>query len=291
MNLTKLKYFMAVCSQGSLSNASEYLHISQPTLSSVIKELEREYGVSLFMRHKSGMELTREGDILYKLAEDLIEKAKRADEKMRELGKERRRLTIGVPPMIGSLCLAKIFGEFIQDNPDIKIEIIESGREELLEEVRCERIDGAFIPHDLPVDDKYCPVHIGRLETVLCAYKDNPVLNYESISPKQLEGLDLVLFEDGFLHTEKIKRWFEMCGATPKILLQTSQLSTIVSIIREKTAVGFLFRELIFGHPELSARPLEAPMFTDVSFILKRGEYPTDALKRLSEFIKETKFF
>ena len=66
VNLVQLKYFQAVCSYRTVSNAAEYLHISQPSLSCAIKELESEFGVLLFRRHHRGMKLTSEGEVLYK---------------------------------------------------------------------------------------------------------------------------------------------------------------------------------------------------------------------------------
>jgi len=59
MNLNQLKYFSAVCTYQTISDAAAYLHISQPSLSSAIKELEKEFGVVLFRRHHRGMVLLR----------------------------------------------------------------------------------------------------------------------------------------------------------------------------------------------------------------------------------------
>ncbi len=64
MNLNQLKYFYAVCTYGSLSDVSEFLHISQPSLSSAIKALENEFGIVLFQRNHKGMKLTQAGNIL-----------------------------------------------------------------------------------------------------------------------------------------------------------------------------------------------------------------------------------
>ena len=63
MNLIQLKYFHAVCQFQTVSEAAEYLYISQPSLSNAIKELENEFGVALFRRHHRGMTLTEEGRV------------------------------------------------------------------------------------------------------------------------------------------------------------------------------------------------------------------------------------
>ena len=79
MNLTKLKYFHAICTFHSFSEAAEYLHISQPSLSNAIKELENEYGVSLFSRHYRGVSLTSEGQVLYNLSKDVLNRTEQAE--------------------------------------------------------------------------------------------------------------------------------------------------------------------------------------------------------------------
>ena len=92
MNLTQLKYFKAVCIYKTVSAAAEYLHISQPSLSNAIKEMEKEFGVSLFSRCHRGMVLTAEGKILFKMCDDVLERAEEMEKVMNDLGTERKRL-------------------------------------------------------------------------------------------------------------------------------------------------------------------------------------------------------
>ena len=68
MNLIQLRYFQAVCACGNLTQAAQQLHISQPSLSSAIQTLEKEFGVGLFVRQYRGVELTAEGEQLLKLS-------------------------------------------------------------------------------------------------------------------------------------------------------------------------------------------------------------------------------
>lgn len=69
MNFNQLKYFNTVAEQGSVSKAAELLHISQPSLSAAIKELEEEFGTTLFNRHYRGVALTREGNAMKRFIE------------------------------------------------------------------------------------------------------------------------------------------------------------------------------------------------------------------------------
>ena len=64
MKLTQLQYFMCISECGSFTKAAEQLHITQPSLSKAIAELEVEAGTTLLLRTKSGVQLTQEGQIV-----------------------------------------------------------------------------------------------------------------------------------------------------------------------------------------------------------------------------------
>ena len=84
MELRVLQYFLAVAQENSISGAAEFLHLSQPTLSRQLKELEEELGKQLFIRGNRGITLTEEGMILRKRAEEVIELIKKAEPKPRK---------------------------------------------------------------------------------------------------------------------------------------------------------------------------------------------------------------
>ena len=73
MELRVLRYFLEIAREGNMTHAAQRLHISQPTLSRQIKELEEELGKKLFIRSNYSMNLTEEGMLLRKRAEDILE--------------------------------------------------------------------------------------------------------------------------------------------------------------------------------------------------------------------------
>ena len=82
MELRVLQYFLAVAQENSISGAAEFLHLSQPTLSRQLKELEEELGKQLFIRGNRRITLTEEGMILRKRAEEVIELIKKAEDEI-----------------------------------------------------------------------------------------------------------------------------------------------------------------------------------------------------------------
>ncbi len=287
MNVTQLKYFHAVCTYHSVTGAAEYLHVSQPSLSNGIKELEREFGIVLFQRHHRGMTLTAEGEALYRVSGEILKNLEQAEDLMRGLGKERKRLRLGVPPMIGFLILPKIYRYFVPAEEQILLEITEGGRQELLQELRDERVDMVFLSHSDPFGREFTSLKVARLPIVCCAAKNAPLTELQFVSPADVAQTPLVLFKDSFFQTEKIKRWFADGGIAPNVVLQTEQLSTMLSMLSNDLAAGFMFRQLVDTNPNLIPIPTHDPLWAEVSLVWRSDAPFSDSMKRFVQYITE----
>lgn len=287
MNLNQLKYFYAVCTYGSLSDASEHLHISQPSLSSAIKALESEFGVALFSRSHYGMTLTSEGKTLLDLCSNLLSRAEQLENIMKDLGRERTRLRLGVPPMLGSLILARIFKDFCSLHPDIKLEIIEDGRTELLYKLSENQVDMIFLLQNNPLDSKFSSINVGQLEIVCCSAKEHLLAKNKTVSPQDLKDMPIVLFENSFFQTEKIKKWFTDKETEPNIIMQTKQLSTMLTLIRQNVAAGFIFSELARSNKEFVSISADPPMYADVSLVWNKDSYNFDSMGKFKKYVQD----
>lgn len=290
MNLTQLRYFQTVCQYGTVTQASQILHITQPSISSAIRELEEEFGVILFKRHYRGMTLTPEGEKLLNLAGKLLDEADSLCQMMSDIGKKRHLLRLGVPPMIGSLILPTIFQEFFLEHPDIQIQILESGRQDLLYRIQNDELDLAFLPHSGPLESEYHAAPVVLLETVCCVSKRHRLAGRSSVSVEELAEEKLVLFKDSFFQTAMIMARFSQIQKTPRVILQTSQLSTVTSMISSGMAIGFLFQELL-GQPEASSGItsilLEPRMPVQASLVWKADSYPFRDRNLFIQYIKD----
>lgn len=291
MNLMQLKYFNAVCTYGTVSGAAEFLHIAQPSLSNAIKELESEFGVLLFKRQHRGMVLTPEGETLLKMSRDLLERSAGIEKVMKDMGKERKTLKLGVPPMTGALILTGIYRDFLSENSDIELEIVECGRHEMNKKLEEDQLDMAFISHNMPIGNSLSSHLAARLEIVCGTTVGNPLSKKKNISPADLRSVPLVMFEDGFFQTEEIRKWLSKDGITPNILMQTSQLSTMMSIISGDTAVGFMFKKLIEKNHDIVSVPLSPSIFVNISLVWKKDKYLFNSMQRFKSFLTTHNLF
>lgn len=286
MNLTQLKYFQTVCEMGSVSVAAENLHISQPSLSIAIKELEKEFGVELFKRHYKGMALTDAGEKLYAHAQSLLKHYDDVARAMDDLGVNRKVLRLGVPPMIGSIMLPEIYRSFAEEHRKIELQITEAGRQELIRLLNENRLDMLLLPHNSAFGDEFCSLKVRSFEIVCCCNKECEISKKTVVSPSDLSGQPLVMFNDSFFQTQEIKKWFASRLEKPKILLQTNQLSTLQNMVKSGVACGFMFKEFIAENPTLYAIPLDSPITATVSLVWSKKANMYNAMKDFLNFIK-----
>ena len=187
MKLQQLRYFEATCRLGSISRAAESLHVSQPSVSMAIRDLEREFGVSLIARRYQGFSLTEEGAILREMAESLLRHADHVSNRMQALGRQRRPVRLGVPPMIGTALLPALYRQLASRYPDLLLATEELGTKTLIRDLRENVLDVAFVSHHAPLPPEFDAVPVTDMEIVWCALPGHPLAGKERISIPQLE--------------------------------------------------------------------------------------------------------
>lgn len=125
MELRTLRYFLTTANEGNISRAADILHVTQPTLSRQLMELERELGAVLMVRGKKGVTLTDDGVFFRQRAEEIVELADRAEKAFAERDNAVSGIiTIGATEAVGSRLLAKIMKRFSEKYPLAQREVI-----------------------------------------------------------------------------------------------------------------------------------------------------------------------
>lgn len=291
MKLQQLRYFTATCQLGSLSRAAESLHVSQPSVSMAIRELEREFGVSLIARRYQGFTLTEEGAALWEMAQSLLRHADHVSAQMQALGQRRRPVRLGMPPMIGTVLLPRLYREMARRCPELLLETEELGTKTLLHDLRENALDLAFVTHRQPLAPEFGAAPVTTLEILWCARPDHPLAGKSRVCAADLEQEPLVLFQSGFSLRELVTEAFEEAGVTPRVLHTSEQLSTVESLIRSGTASGFLLSPLTGGDPSMAAVPMDPPIRVQVSLAWRRSRKPFRDMARLIDLCRRTALF
>ncbi|WP_395713955.1 LysR family transcriptional regulator [Reyranella sp.] len=170
MELRHLRYFVAVAHEGHITRAAERLHIAQPPLSQQIKDLEREIGAALFVRHPRGVALTDAGRAFLADAEAVLASVARAADHARRAARgESGRIAVGFTtsapfhPLV-----ARAIREFRTSRPNVSFVLEESSSGDLVAGLRSERLDVAFIRSGL-ADPAGLAVHALLQEDMMAA--------------------------------------------------------------------------------------------------------------------------
>lgn len=141
MEFRHLRYFLSVYEHRNFTRASEALHVSQPTLSQQIRDLEQELGCLLFHREYHQLIPTDAGEIACNYAREVLATVKELTHSMKELkGIERGRLRLGVIQTFNAFYLPTLLSEFIADKPMVDIEVEELSNDEISEAILSGRL-------------------------------------------------------------------------------------------------------------------------------------------------------
>ncbi len=271
MEIRILRYFLEIAREGNMSRAAETLHVSQPTLSKQMKELETELGKKLFRRESAGLTLTDEGMLLRKRAEDILEMVDKTAEEFQSLdivtGGEVR---IGCAESHQIKYLARIIKDFKEKYPLFHYHLTSGDTEQVVERLDKGLIDFAVIVEP-PNLTKYNYIEVPETNTWgVVMKKDDPLAHKSKIKIDDLIGLPIICSAQSM--KSDIPRW---CGEKADIL----DLSGTVNLayngsVFVKEGVGYLlsFDRLIDVSEEssLTFRPLDPSLETNMYVIWKK---------------------
>ena len=207
MELRVLNYFLAVAREENFTKAANMLHVTQPTLSRQIADLEQELGVKLFVRSNHNIVLTEDGMILKRRAQEILSLA---DKTKRDFIKKEEALSgtisIGSGEFRSTEYLAKIIAEFRKKYPNVKYEIYSGNANNIRDYIERGFLDMGLMSE--PVDmRKYNFVNMPVKEQWgVFAPSDSSLAEKESIRPEDLAGMSVVTATGDF-NQSRIGKW------------------------------------------------------------------------------------
>lgn len=194
MEFRVLQYFLTVAREESVSGAAEFLHLSQPTLSRQLKNLEEELGKQLFIRGSRKITLTEEGMLLRKRAEEIVDLMQKAKEEVSFSDEPiSGNIYIGAGESAGNRILAKAAYELKQDYPDVRFHISSGNSVFVMEQLDKGLIDFGVIYGEVN-HSKYDSIKAPFTDTFgVFMRKDSDLAEKEFITPEDLIDKPLIV--------------------------------------------------------------------------------------------------
>lgn len=208
MELRVLRYFLLAAREENMTRAAELLHVTQPTLSRQLMQLEQELGTKLFHRGQHSITLTDDGMLLKRRAQELVELA---DKTAREFAKTEGSLTgelsIGSGETLSMHTLSQWIAAFREENPLVQYNIYSATADEIKD-----RLEKGILDMGLMVG----PVDISRYEFIRMPRKErwgvlvskaSPLASYAHVSPEDLMQTPLLIARRNLIRDE-LRGWF-----------------------------------------------------------------------------------
>ena len=200
MELRVLRYFLAIAREGSITNAAAFLHVTQPTLSRQIKDLESELGKRLFIRGSHSMTLTADGMLLRKRAEEIISMVDKTESEFSSMeGVVGGDIYIGGGETRAVRLVAEVAGEIREDYPGIRYHLFSGNSEDVTERLDKGLLDFGILiePADI---SKYDYIGIPAKDTWgVIMRKDSPLAQKKAVAREDLIGVPLLLSRQAIL--------------------------------------------------------------------------------------------
>ncbi|BBH21734.1 putative HTH-type transcriptional regulator YwbI [Paenibacillus baekrokdamisoli] len=290
MDIRQLSYFLEVAKEVSFSKASVKLHLSQPTLSKVVKNLEEEIGMALFDRSTRRMHLTEAGEVVQAQAQMIIQSMENllsavADLSQMKTGKFR----LGLPPVIGSSFFPEIIAQFHALHPQIKIELIEEGGKLIERSLLEGNIDLGIVV--LPVDEQLFEiVPIIQRELKLVVNIKHPLAGRNKVNLQELQNEAFILFRQGFAIHDRVREACIRKGFEPNISYESTQWDLMSEMVIANLGISLLPETITakLDPTRICIIPeIEPAVHWNLGIIWAKNKYLSHAARGWIEFVRD----
>ena len=239
MTFLQVKYFLAVVGFNSISRAADSLFVSRSAISRTLRELEEEYGVSLFERTISGVKLTPVGQIVYNRFLEIQHMTISLESHMNELRlrmtkKEDQEVKLCITPVTVQSVFPELYRKIKEQFPEIEIITTEADHlqaKNMMEEGNLDfqltanatwSKNSAFVDRLVFYQKKYG----------LCMSPKNPLAKKEVLSIEDIRDEPIIVFDQHHTYQSDLEEQFDALGLKLNVAMRTYQLSTLPEMVR-----------------------------------------------------------
>ena len=291
MELRVSHYFLAVAREESISAAAEALHLSQPTLSRQLMDLEKELGKRLFLRGNRKVTLTEEGLLLRKRASEIVELVEKTE---CELRKDEEipagDIYIGCCESEGMRIIAQAARALQRTCPQIRYQLFSGNAQDLSDRLEKGLLDFTVMTEPGELGQKYDVIRLPHRDrwTVLLR-QDSPLAQKAVIRPEDLRDKPLILSRSHQLDREGLASWLRCDPNALHIAATYNLLYNASLLVSEGVGYAICFQNLIniCGNSNLCYRPMEPALEMGLYLVRKKYQVFSRAAERFLQVLQQ----
>jgi DNA-binding transcriptional LysR family regulator len=283
MDLRALRYFTETVRRNSFTQAAEALHVTQSTISKMVRQLEAEVGQPLLIRAPRGVQLTDAGRVVFERGLDAVAVVQGLQRELDDLAAlSRGQLTVGIPPMV-NVFFSPLIQRFRAAHPGIRLQVREAGGdviERLVAEGELEV--GVSI---LPVSPglQLAAEPMGRYPVCLVGTPDVAWARLKRPGLAALHGQPVVMLSEGYALSRRLRQCWEQAGVQPEVVAESGQWDFLLSMAQAGMGTAILPQPLLHRlklPADLLVRPLPArELDWAVAHVWAKGRYMSHAAR------------
>lgn len=287
MELRVLRYYLAVAREQNITAAAERLHVTQPTLSKQLMDLEYELGKQLFIRGKRKITLTQEGEFLRQRAQEIVDLSDKTELAFKSgddtvIGD----IHIGCGETEGMRTLIKVMKELNNDYPDIHYHLYSGNDEDVSERLNKGLVDfGLFVGHTNL--DRYDYIRLPQSDTWgLLLRNDNRLATQATITPDDIKG-ERILCSRQALTSNELSGWLGEDFGKLNIVSTHNLIYNAMLMVEEGLGSALTIDGLVnTSDRNLVFIPFEPSLKADLLVAWKKHQVFSKAAEKFLEYLR-----
>lgn len=286
MELRVLRYFLVVAREENITRAAEQLHITQPTLSRQLSQLQDELGVKLFQRGRHGIALTEEGMLLRRRALEIVALSdKTARDLSHEEGVLSGEIAIGSGETKSIHALTSMMADFRKRHPDVTFEMYTAIADDVKERLDRGLLDIGLLVEPVDISQYHFLRLPGKEKAGVLVRADSPLAEKASVRPEDLVGIPLLMVKRPYMRNE-MAHWFGEYYDQIEVVSTYNLIYNAAMMVKNDVGVALCI-ELDSHFDGLCFRPLAPPAETGNVLVWKEEQTLPVATRAFIEYLKE----
>lgn len=292
MTLRHLRIFTTVADEGSMSMAAKKLHISQPSVSQAVSELEKYYEIKLFERLSQKLYLTKEGELMLSFSRHILDSYEQMEEAIGHAAKKTS-LRIGCSVSVGTCLINDILDEAETRMPDCEVRVVVTNTSDIEKAVLCNEVDLGIVEGIMKNRDlQITPVCEDEL-VVVCG-KNHELAMRKKVTLDMLNGHNYISRESGSAERNQIEKIFEEYGLQLEKTFCSTNTEAIKNAVMRGRGIAVFSKRMIekeTAEGNIVILPLEGISVTrNINMVMHKNKYISESMKTIKEILEEARY-
>lgn len=292
MTIRHLKIFKTVADLGGMSKAAKELHITQPSISQAIAELEKYYGVKLFERLSQKIYLTKEGELMLSFSRHILDSFEQMEAAMNQ-AVEKSSLRIGCSVSVGTCLIEEILDEAKERIPQCQISVIVTNSSEIEQLILTNEVDVGIVEGILKNKDLVI-TPVCEDELVLVGGKEHPLAKEKVITLDMLQGQDYASRESGSAERNQYEKLFEDAGLQLNRVFCSTNTEAIKNAVIHGRGIAVFSRRMVKEAVErgnMVVIPVRnVAVKRNIDLVMHKNKYISNEIKIMQQILTDLEF-